>query len=43
LAECGGHGFLLDRWLPQHEIEEDTRESYESLIRIFPASSSSYA
>jgi integrase len=27
-------GYLLDRWLPQHDIEEDTRESYESLIRV---------
>src|SRR5882762_4588479 len=24
-------GYLLDRWLPQHDIDEDTRESYESL------------
>lgn len=28
-------GFLLDGWLPQHEVEEDTRESYEGLIRIY--------
>ncbi len=27
-------GYLLDRWLPQHDVEEDTRESYESLIRV---------
>jgi integrase len=27
-------GYLLNRWLPQHDIEEDTRESYESLIRV---------
>ena len=28
-------GFLLDRWLPQHDIDENTRKSYESLIRIY--------
>jgi integrase len=28
-------GFLLDRWLPQHDVDENTRESYESLIRIY--------
>ena len=27
-------GYLLDRWLPQHDIDENTRESYDSLIRI---------
>jgi integrase len=27
-------GYLLDRWLPQHEIDENTRESYDSLIRV---------
>jgi integrase len=27
-------GYLLDRWLPQHDIDESTRESYESLIRV---------
>jgi hypothetical protein len=27
-------GYLLDRWLPQHDIDENTWESYESLIRI---------
>jgi integrase len=27
-------GYLLDRWLPQHDVEEDTKESYESLIRV---------
>jgi hypothetical protein len=27
-------GYLLDRWLPQHDIDEGTRESYESLIRV---------
>jgi integrase len=27
-------GYLLDRWLPQHDIDENTRKSYESLIRI---------
>lgn len=26
-------GYLLDRWLPQHEIEKSTRATYESLIR----------
>jgi len=28
-------GYLLDRWLPQHDIDENTRKSYESLIRIY--------
>jgi integrase len=27
-------GYLLDRWLPQHDVDENTRESYESLIRV---------
>jgi len=27
-------GRLLDRWLPQHDVDENTRESYESLIRV---------
>ncbi len=27
-------GHLLDRWLPQHDVDENTRESYESLIRV---------
>jgi hypothetical protein len=27
-------GYLLDRWLPQQDVEEDTRESFESLIRV---------
>lgn len=26
-------GYLLDRWLPQHDIDETTRATYESLIR----------
>lgn len=26
-------GYLLDRWLPQHEVDESTRTTYESLIR----------
>jgi integrase len=26
-------GYLIDRWLPQHDIDENTRESYDSLIR----------
>ena len=25
--------YLLDRWLPQHDVDENTRTSYESLIR----------
>jgi integrase len=28
-------GYLLDRWLPQHDVDENTRDSYESLIRIY--------
>jgi integrase len=28
-------GFLLDRWLPQHDVDENTRVSYESLIRLY--------
>ena len=28
-------GYLMDRWLPQHDVDENTRESYESLIRIY--------
>jgi hypothetical protein len=28
-------GYLLDRWLPQHDIDENTRKSYESLIRLY--------
>jgi hypothetical protein len=27
-------GLLLDRWLPQHDMDENTRDSYESLIRV---------
>lgn len=27
-------GRLLDRWLPQHDVDANTRESYESLIRV---------
>jgi hypothetical protein len=27
-------GRLLDRWLPQHDVDQNTRESYESLIRV---------
>lgn len=26
-------GYLLDRWLPQHDVDETTRATYESLIR----------
>jgi len=26
-------GYLLDRWLPQHELNESARKTYESLIR----------
>ena len=33
-SECS-HGYMLDRWLPQHDIDENTRKSYESLIRIY--------
>jgi hypothetical protein len=25
--------YLLDKWLPQHDVDENTRTSYESLIR----------
>lgn len=27
-------GYLLDRWLPQHDVDENTRSTYESLIRL---------
>lgn len=26
-------GYLLDRWLPQHDVDETTRSTYESLVR----------
>lgn len=28
-------GALLDRWLPQHEIDLSTRRGYESQIRLY--------
>jgi integrase len=32
-------GYLLERWLPQHDVDEHTKSTYESLIRnhIHPA------
>jgi hypothetical protein len=26
-------GYLLDRWLPRHDIDDHTRDTYDSLIR----------
>lgn len=26
-------GYLLDRWLPQHDIDDNSKSTYESLIR----------
>ncbi|HZC72797.1 MAG TPA: hypothetical protein VE442_19025, partial [Jatrophihabitans sp.] len=27
-------GYLLDRWLPQHDVDGHTKSTYESLIRV---------